>query len=168
MKKTRAEVPHDRLLDVLAYSPETGAFIWRVDMAKNKCAGRLAGNVRSKTGYVCISIDGVRYLGHRLAWFYMTGAWPSNEIDHIDRQGWNNRWNNLREASRAQNSQNTDRKKGLSNFKGVIWDNERQKWAPKIGLNGKCINLGRFDDIEEAKAARLAAETRLFTHSPRV
>ena len=56
----------------------------------------MAGSVHS-TGYVRIGIDGRKYTSHRLAWLYVHGVWPSDQIDHINRNRSDNRIANLRE-----------------------------------------------------------------------
>lgn len=152
-----------RLKSLLHYNSETGFFTWRV----NKCrvvAGDLAGRI--SLGYCVIKIDQGEYMAHRLAWLYMTGAWPKNQIDHRDRHRSNNAFLNLREATNKQNHEN----QGLpvsntSGIKGVRWDASRQKWFAFIKHNGKMLNLGRFKVVEEATAARVKAESAMFTHA---
>jgi hypothetical protein len=81
----------------------------------------------------------------------MTGQWPSQEIDHIDRDPSNNCWNNLREASSSDNKCNSQiSSKNTSGYRGVGWLSFIGKW--RVDVNG--IYLGRFDDLEEAIAAR--------------
>jgi hypothetical protein len=85
----------------------------------------------------------------------MTGEWPS-EIDHINLDKADNRWTNLRLATRRLNNANT-RPRGALGVKGVSWNEERKKYVAQIRVNGKQTGLGRFDTIEEAKAAYDAA-----------
>ena len=101
-----ADISHDELLCLLNYDPLTGVFTWqsasgtRVDLI-----GSAAGS-SDKRGAVFIRLHQIRYAAHRLAWFYMTGAWPENLIDHRDGNPANNKWLNLREATRRMNNEN--------------------------------------------------------------
>jgi hypothetical protein len=58
-------------------------------------------------GYVQIKIDGKLYLAHRLAFLYMTDAWPVNQGEHANRNRQDNSWVNLRDATQSQNQGNT-------------------------------------------------------------
>lgn len=108
-----------------------------------------------------IGIDGQLYLGHRLVWLITTGAWPKDEIDHIDGDRRNNRAANLRDVSMAGNAQNRNRPQGKNPYLGVSWDCETKKWRAGIRLNGRRMHLGRFDDPAEAHRAYLAAKAKL-------
>ena len=89
-------------MSLLKYDPETGVFTWLADRAHNALAGCIAGS-RLSSGYCQIKVGGPLFYTHRLAFLYMTGRWPSAEIDHIDHNRGNNAWGNLREATRSQN-----------------------------------------------------------------
>ncbi|MGE3267179.1 MAG: AP2 domain-containing protein [Chloroflexota bacterium] len=80
------------------------------------------------------------------------------EGDHIDRDRLNDRRNNLRATTREGNGQNVSSFSGsTSEFRGVSWENGRQKWRADIKANGRSKNLGYFDtESEAAEAARLA------------
>jgi hypothetical protein len=100
-----------------------------------------------------VGIDGKRYAAHRLAWFYMTGKWPA-EIDHRNCDPLDNRFENLREATRSQNNANMRmRADNSSGKKGVSWDRERNSWKAQISVNGVHKLIGRFPSIEAAAAA---------------
>ena len=90
---------------LLTYDPETGIFKWNVYRSDNARAGDIAGAME-KTGYVDISVNAKRYKAHRLAFLYMTGSWPKNQIDHKNKVRNDNKWLNLREASASENAQN--------------------------------------------------------------
>ena len=93
----------DDLRGLLAYDPSSGHFTWRVRRGR-AAAGKQAGYPQSR-GYIQIGVRGSLYLAHRLAWLYMTGEWPVAEIDHRDGVINNNKWENLRPATRPENQQ---------------------------------------------------------------
>ena len=153
----------ERVRELLVYDPDTGVFTWRANRS-NCLAGTQAGGTTHAGGYRLIGIDGTKYLAHRLAWLYVTGAWPEEEIDHIDGQTDNNRFINLRPASRVQNAQNAKRDVGAtSKHPGVCWGINRQKWSAKIRVgDGKKMFLGRYDD--EVPAALIYQIAREIYH----
>lgn len=155
----------EQLKRQLSYDPETGVFHWAVNKYRVR-AGDVAG--RPVFGYICIKVNQKSYPAHRLAWLYMTGAWPENQIDHRDRDRTNNRWSNLRAATNKQNHENLPMvKTNTSGVRGVRWDKDRNRWFAYITHNQKMKNLGRYETKEEAIKARLKAEDELFTHHVR-
>lgn len=123
-------------------------------LSANQHPGRVNGN-----GYLEICIDGRLYAAQRLAWLYMTGEWPVVDIDHWDLDKLNNRWGNLRKASKAQNQANTTtRKSNRSGFKGVFATARHpDRWQSQIRINGVRKHLGTFDTPEQAGAAYASA-----------
>lgn len=90
----------------------------------------------------------------RLACFLVNGKWPEGEVDHVNRNKHDNRWENLRECSRAENAKNRSRyKNNSSGFKGVIQRKDTGKYRAQIRVDGLKINLGQFDTPEEAADA---------------
>jgi hypothetical protein len=80
------------------------------------------------------------------------------QVDHEDGNGLNNQRSNLRPATAAQNQGNQKRpRNNTSGYKGVSWHKRRSKWTAKIGVSGKRLNLGYFDDPAEAARAYDAA-----------
>jgi hypothetical protein len=79
----------DRVLSLFLYNPITGTLIRRA-RAWHCAAGTRAGMMMKSNGYRYVKIDGRRYLEHRVIWFYMTGEWPAENIDHIDGDSANN------------------------------------------------------------------------------
>lgn len=151
-----------RLRELLAYDPESGYFTRRSASSTAK-AGERAGYTHKGTGYVIICVDGARFVGQRLAWLYITGAWPLHEIDHKDLDRSNNKWGNLREATHQQNCANLPRpKNNKSGFKGVYWLVANSKWRAHIRHNGKLRHLGLFDTPEAAHQAYYAAAIGLY------
>ena len=103
-----------------------------------------------------------KHLAHRLAWLYVHGEWPAEEIDHLNRVRSDNRISNLRLATQAENKQNTSlRRDSTSGHKGVSWHKRDKKWVAEIKLHGKKHYLGYFNNINDAIAARKSEESRL-------
>lgn len=159
---------HERLIHLLTYDPETGVFARRVATRGHR-AGEACGWRDEAEGYARVKVDGVSYAAHRLAWLYVTGAWPKDEIDHVDLDGFNNRWRNLRPATRGQNQQNRRlRKDNRSGFAGVTFDEQAGKWRARISVGGRQIFLGHFDEVAPAASAYRDAKSRLHTFNPQV
>lgn len=131
-----------RIEDQLSYNPITGFFHWIV--AKPKIhIGMRAGCVYSR-GYRRIKIDGKSYKEHRLAFYFMTGEWPKDQVDHINLIRDDNRWENLRVASNAQNQWNS-KPYSSTGFKGVY------KVGKKFKVKGHQDKyLGYTDNFELA------------------
>ncbi|MDD5543925.1 MAG: HNH endonuclease signature motif containing protein [Acidobacteriia bacterium] len=147
-----------RLFD---YFPESGLLQWKVTKGKGR-PGKAVGRIRrDRYGgkYFVVTIDGKIYLAHRLIFLWMVGRWPKELIDHIDRNGLNNRWGNLREASKAQNGANAKLSKAnKTGYKGVYFAKKHKKWSASIHVNHKSRNLGLFKSaIEASKAYQRAA-----------
>jgi hypothetical protein len=152
------------LKQILHYDPETGIFRWRYSVAQRVKPWDVAGS-KDKKGYMITTIKCKAVTLHRLAWLYMTGVWPKNQIDHIDGVQSNNSWNNLREATAKQNRENLClAKNNTSGFRGVSFAADRKKWIAQVKHNGTQLNLGYFDTVEEAAQAAAAKRAELFTH----
>ena len=159
MKNTFKKLTQLRLKEMLEYNQKTGEFLWKKKPNKRIVVGGVAGRVITH-GYKGITIDGVSYLAHRLAFFYMTGETP-NEIDHINHDRADNRWSNLRESTRLKNSRHLrlDRR-NKSGCNGVTWDKKRKDWYVRINARQgmKALNLGHHKDFSTAIAIRKSAE----------
>jgi hypothetical protein len=159
---------YERATELLSYDSKTGLLYWRVDRLSGNGkiqakAGDVAGSLHSD-GYIFIGIDGVPgYAGHHIAWLLKKKKHPTYEVDHRDGNKANNRWKNLRLATSSQNSMNT--KVSVTNklgIKGVGWHTASNAWRARITINYKTVELGTFDSIEKAQAARRSAEAKLF------
>lgn len=154
-------ITHERLLQVIDYDPDTGIFTWRAAPSATRRAGEVAGCINKHLKCILIGIDNHRYYGHHIAWFYVHGEWPEDEIDHRNSDRLDNRILNLRQADRSQNLANRrcGRLRGnAAGYKGV--EKHRHRWAARIRMYGVRKFLGDFDTPEEAHAAycKTAAE----------
>ena len=148
-----ANVTQDRLKELVHYDPASGIFTRIKDAGPNAKAGAVVGCKNSK-GYLQVVIDGKHYKLHRLAFLYIAGSFPENEVDHINRDRCDNRWSNLRAATKSQNLRNVGpHKTNKSGYKGVCWRKDMSKWTAQIRADGKVRHLGFFDDPKEAHAA---------------
>lgn len=157
----------ERVRELLDYDPVTGAVLWR-NTGRGRRLDRRAGHM-AEDGYLYIWIDGKNHTAGRLAWIYVTGESPSGEIDHRNGRPSENWFNNLRDATHAQNMKNMKcHSDNSSGRKGVYWDKEKQKWRVQISANGDRRFLGYFTDIDEASAIHQKESQRLFGEFARV
>ena len=155
---------HENLITRLRYDPLTG--LW-ADAKSGKPRGFLApGSKRRGAARRFISISRkVRVASARLAWFYMTGTWPSNEVDHIDRDALNDAWDNLRDVPSAVNKHNMYAyRNSKTGIKGVFYEPNircRKKYVVRIRRFGQRYYLGNFSTAEEGRRAYEEADKRL-------
>lgn len=144
----------DLVREVFHYDPETGLFRWRVSFSNRVRVGDIAGTIRPD-GRRLLRFDGRLVLASRLAFLYMSGRWPKDQMDHADMDPSNDRWSNLREANNSQN--NANRRFHTSRFKGVRFFKKCNRWAAYIRGDNCQRHLGMFSSEEEAARAYDAA-----------
>lgn len=155
----------ERLRGLLNYDPETGIFTHKHANGRHS-AGQATGFPEAH-GYFRVSVDGREYRRCRLAWLYMTGSWPKEEIDHINANRADDRFINLREASRSMNAQNlrNPHKDNTHGLAGVMRfkknSSKKVRWTSQIMVKGKRYHLGVFDTPEAAHQAYLKAKREL-------
>jgi hypothetical protein len=142
------------LKEVLDYNPETGIFRWKIRARPQNPVGSVAGSKR-KNDYLQIRIKGKNFLAQRLAWLFMTGCWPVAELDHVNRDRTDNRWVNLREATRVQNAINSKDKKNSTGYPGVQVTKEG-RFSARVRVGNKRTHLGVYATVEEAAAVVMA------------
>lgn len=148
----KTDLTAQRLREILHYDPETGVFTWRI-----KRGGKMPGAVAGckAVGKVIISIDDTLWRAHRLAWLYMTGNLPTNNIDHIDGNPHNNIFSNLRDVTQLVNAQNI-RRPSKNNSIGVLGVLKHgPSWRASLLANGVLHRVGGFKTKEEAAVAYL-------------
>lgn len=162
------ELTAEMLRELISYESDTGVFTWlKTQLRSRPKPGDVAGSLQSSKRYFGICIYGRIYLAHRLAWLYVHGRWPTEQIDHIDGNPLNNRLANLRECTADENQQN--RKVGKRNktgLLGVYHEPKTGKWCASIRCRGVMRHLGTFATKEGAGAAYLAAKRELHTFNP--
>lgn len=142
---------YEKLIKSVLYNPLTGLFY------DNNCVLLSKPTKREVRVYV----DGKQYEASRLAWLYMTGKNPINEIDHIDGNRFNNEWSNLREATRQQNSQNRHGPQKNSSTKVLGVFKSGKKFKAQIVHNKQSFYLGTYKTKEEAYKVYLAVKISL-------
>lgn len=138
------------------YNPETGDLIWK-SIENNteynrswntKYAGKIAG---IKQDYIYITLLGSKYTAHVLIWVMLYDKWPKEFIDHKDRNPYNNRKDNLREATNSQNQHNAKiNSRNTSGYKGVSYRKSNDTWYARIQVRGKTYSKSGFSSAELA------------------
>lgn len=155
-------ITQEELKSKVDYDPDTGIFLWKNNQQKkaswNTRFGRKAAGGIGWDGYIRISFGVHAIAAHRLAFLYMNGVMPSHEVDHINGKRNDNRWCNLRAATRSQNLANWSilHYKNKTGFHGVQLRDKEKRTKPyfvTIGVRGKYIYGGYFSTPEAAAAA---------------
>jgi hypothetical protein len=166
-KPTHPLISYELANESLTYDPVTGFLTWKVRPDHHFISPRKAAawNKRwagvpiiyvHKIGYIMVAIRGYAATSaHRIAWLLMTGAYPKDQIDHINGARSDNRWENLRDVPATLNQRNkVIGKNNTSGIVGVAWDKGAGKWMATGVSGGKPLILGRFASKEDAAAVR--------------
>jgi len=132
----------------IRYEPETGKLFWLVSK-KGVTKGRQVSPTPTTDGYMQCVFNSEHYYQHVLIWFYMTGTWPKETIDHINRIRSDNRWENLREATYSQNLYNSPCLYNKTGFKNITEHPWGWSVTSRIGT-GKITNFGTYKTLDEA------------------
>ena len=162
MAASKNHLPQTLLKELFDYSPGTGDLTWKVPYGKSKIGDKVGFRVpspkfgRGGPSALYVYYGGREYTVHVLIWIWMTGEPPKAEIDHENRDNNDNRWLNLREATRAQNQTNTNLyrnnkcgRRGVHRFKG--------RFRAVISIDGRNRHLGYYDSEDAAAEAWRAA-----------
>lgn len=170
--KKRSDLTAETVRALLDYSPETGVLRWRARtpemfeetekrsaewICKNwnsRYSGKIAGHAHVVANRYIehkICINYMTYMTSHIVYLIMTGEHAEDDIDHINLNSVDNRWYNLRPATRSQNQYNKWRyKNNKSGFKGVHFCKRTSKWRAGIRVGGNLISLGYFATPDEA------------------
>lgn len=152
-------ITQDRLKELLHYNPETGIFTWIKKWGK-KPAGRQAGYL-DKKGYLYVMLDRKFYKLHRLAWLYVYGNFPNDQIDHRDEIKTNNRIGNLRDVHQSINQWNKSSSRSDNKICLLGVSPHGNGWRAVVHIKGKQISLGTFQDPFSAHNAYLHAKSTI-------
>ena len=132
-------ITQERLKELIEYNPETGEF--KRKKRKGKC------NALSSNGSITIGIQRENHYAQRLAFLYMEGYLPENDVVHLNGDKQDNRWCNLREASRACTAKFAGIQR--NNTSGVVgvYLHKSGKYAAQIFTNKRTYFLGLFVDF---------------------
>ena len=158
-------ITQEHLKELLYYHPESGDFVWLVQLSPKGKVGTQAGSLDGR-GYLRIVIYGVKYKAHRLAYMYQEGVLPLPhiEVDHRNTRRHENWWHNLRHANKYQNKLNVKRRRdNQSGHKNISWHSRDKKFCVRVNVNGAEINIGRYTLLSDAISAR---DKGLATHAP--
>lgn len=154
-------ITQKQLKEQAHYNPVTGVFTRLVAVSRKSHVGDT--DCAYSRGYKIFCLSETHF-SHRLAFLYMIG-WIPREVDHINHIRHDNRWCNLRIATRKTNARNQSIScKNTSGFTGVSWAKVHNKWSAQIKVDGKKTHLGLFEDISKAIAARVKANKKYGFH----
>jgi hypothetical protein len=154
------DISAEEIRRIIRYDPLTGK-VYRLIRNGHVLAvpEEIRPTRKGNVSYVYIHLHGHEHSGHRVIWKYMTGEWPVGFVDHINLDGTDNRWANLREATKSQNGAN----RRIAKHNKIGWKGVRERrgrYRAEITFQGHTHQLGTFDTTAEAHAAYLSAAKR--------
>jgi hypothetical protein len=170
----RSKVTPEFLREILEYDPDLGILTWKFRPREmfpsdgsfktwnKRFSGVHALCCKTVQGYLHGRILGVGFFAHRVAWAIHHGKWPDGEIDHRNGNRQDNSISNLQEASPTENRRNMRlRSDNTSGACGVYWDKDLQKWRAAIGVSGRSVYIGVYEEKNDAINARLSFQNNL-------
>lgn len=164
----------EHIKEDMSYNPDTGEFWWKKqNPSKTRQMDAPVGIVNT-CGYITVKYKKKQFLLHRLAFYFMSGTLPEDNVDHINGDRRDNRWCNLREASCEENSQN--RKTSKNSTTGLIgvklafsksaFPNRTKRYTACISFRQKRYYLGLFKTAKEAHLAYCKKKAELHSFNP--
>lgn len=167
--KDKLRISPEEARQLFFYDSEDGVLRWRNDGPRGRRSGDVAGTKITNQGYPYVTVNGRLTLVHRIIWAVVYGRWPDSQIDHVNGITTDNRIENLREATPAQNMQNKRKyRNSTSRFVGVYYDARDKRWRAEIRVNGRRHHLGSFRYEESARDAYVNAKALKHEFQPRV
>ena len=155
MSRRSEAVSQEYLKEILEYEPKTGVFKWRVSRRRAK-KGDIAGSISYHNRRV-ISIKSLSYTASRLAFLYMTGAFPMYALKHLNNKNDDDRWENIQENTPTVVGKSQNKNKD-SKYPGVYWRARKSHWEVQFYTNGRQNVLGYFDKFEDAVECKRKAD----------
>lgn len=143
------------------YDPNTGYLTWKIKHCNKVLIGQRAGSISKRDNNRVVHFYGSLYMEHRLIWLWLYGTFPTGHIDHINHNELDNRKNNLRAVSQAENNKNNSLRKDNSSGVTGVWfnkNNKYKKYMAELHVNKKRVYCRAFSTLEEAKKARKKQE----------
>jgi len=157
-------ITQKELKQEIQYETDTGLFYWLINKPGRQMNIKV-GCIDKDKNYLIITIDGISYGAHRLAWLYYYGQFPNGQIDHKNQNRQDNRIDNLRDVSPSTNMKNKSKyRNNNSGVVGVRFCKKAKVWIAQIGVDKKVIYLGSFKDKAEAISVRKDAEIAFGFH----
>jgi len=165
MSELRVEIP-ESIREYLSYNEETGDLTW-IKGKRGTKKGSKAGCKHRE--YMVVKFEQKCFMYHNVCWYLKTGEQPCEftnmiTVDHINRNGHDNRWENLRKCTKMEQNINRGKFTNTNNpYPGVRRMENRKvikEWEVTIGVNGDNKYLGSFHTYEEAMAVRKEAEKK--------
>jgi hypothetical protein len=151
-------VTAERLRELFNYDPKTGILTRRFTRG-SRIAGSVVGNV-AKDGRVQLSVDNNHCRAHRIIWLMVTGSLPLHDVDHVDGNPSNNRWDNLRDVPHKINLQNRQGATKANPLKLLGVQPNHNRFMANIKIDGKRVYLGTYKTPQEAHAVYLEAKRK--------
>lgn len=183
MTKQESLIPVSSLGEMFSMNDD-GALFWKnrpvshFKQSEKRSAEHICANWNSryagKQAIDCVTPFGHRtgrindrlVYAHRVVWAMRKGAWPANEIDHINGDPSDNNINNLRDVPHKENLRNQSTgKNNTSGANGVRFYKPRSKWTATICVDGKSCHIGYFDSFDDAVIARKNADSKYGFHN---
>jgi len=156
-------ITQSKLKKILHYNEITGVFTRRFTIRKGINKGDVVGCLNK--GYLTVYVDNRAYRLHRLAWLYVYGEHPLNQIDHINGVRDDNSIANLRDVTNKENHKNkTLLKNNKSGVAGVSWCKRRNRFRVNITVDLRHIHIGCYKSFLDAVCARKSKELSLGFH----